>query len=289
MTQKANDQQFCWERVLRSNSRFRLSHLFAPGQYSEALLALHALFASIDQLHSEVSEDAVARRKLDWWRFELLPENIERSRHPVVRHLNETGAAPSLSTAAIGFLLDAAERQIDAQPPANGKEFNKLCSVIYQPRIVLECALSAQDSALIPNQRTVAGEGGILQLLRASCAQAQHDYWWIPLNELARVGVTRQEIRDNCDAEPARAIFGQIMNIKHEPQAADSDHDQMQPSRTPGLLHLHLTALLQTRLMKQLRTIKPSVFSVELNRWRISDLLAAWRMARQSKTLTAQD
>ncbi len=63
MTQTDNDRQQCWERVLKSNKLFRISHLFAPDEFSGALLALHALFASIEQISSEVSDELVARKK----------------------------------------------------------------------------------------------------------------------------------------------------------------------------------------------------------------------------------
>ena len=289
MTQIDNDRQLCWERVLKSNKSFRISHLFAPEEYSGPLLALHALFASIDQLNSEVSEDLVARQKLDWWRFELSPGQIEQSRHPVIRHLVETGASALLPDSAVESLLDTADRRLDANPPSNMKEFNQLCHLIYQPRIDLECALCDLDRALFADRNAVAREGGFLQLLRESFVQANHGFWWIPLDSLARFGATRQDLRENSDEHTSRAVFSHILEGSGERPGLQDHGDQLQDHTPPGLLHLQLTALLQTRQLFHLRSKKPSGFGVELNRWHISDLMMAWKMARQKKKNTVRD
>jgi hypothetical protein len=65
MTPRSNDQQFCWERILESNSLYRVSHFFAPNGFADQLLALHALFASIDLLSSKTRDETVTRKKLD--------------------------------------------------------------------------------------------------------------------------------------------------------------------------------------------------------------------------------
>ena len=283
MALENNDQYFCWERVLKSNSLFRVSHLFAPREFAGQLLALHALFASIDQVRSEVSEELVARKKLDWWRFELLPGNISKSRHPVVRHLNETGAAQCLPGKSLENLLETAEARLDTQAPSDMEGLRRLCRGIFQPRMVLECALSGQDEALVSNHLMVACKGGMLQLLRESYAQADHAFWWVPLNKLARFGVSRQELRENSDSDASRSLFREVLDVCHLPESSDGVAAPMKLVPLPGLVHLQLMALLQSRQLGQLQRKKPSSHGTELNRWRVSDLLAAWRAARHLK------
>jgi phytoene synthase len=282
MTQKDNDRQLCWERVLKSNQLFRISHLFAPPELSGKLLALHALFASVEQLSAEIREEMVARKKLEWWRFELSPAQIERSRHPVVRYLAETGAAVSLPSSALKSLLDAAEYQLDAQPPSNMKDFNHLCILIYQPRIVLEGALSGQEVDLADDQEIDAQEGGLLQLLRESFAQAKPGCWWLPLDTQARFGVTRLNLQEKHDAPAARAVFQHILGVGREQPVPGDRSLQRKRDLPAGPVHLQLTALLQRRQLQHLRSCKPSRFATELNRWHVSDLMAAWKLARQA-------
>ncbi len=221
-------------------------------------------------------------KKLEWWRFELSPGNIERSRHPVVRHLGETGAAASLPALALQSLLDSTERRLDANSPSNMNEFNQLCRVIYQPRMHLECTLCGLDSSLVANHNAVALEGGLLQLLRESFVQAKQGFWWIPLNTLARFSVTRRDLRDNSDTHPARSVFRHILDDSREALTPEERSPKMKADAPSEFLHLQLTALLQNRQLQHLQSRKPSRFGVELNRWHISDLIAAWKMVQQS-------
>jgi len=141
MAQHDHVQHFCWEQILRTNRLFRVSHLFAPPQLSDQLLALYALFASIELLNCELSEELVARRKLDWWRGELLERDATDSHHPVVRHLSETGALRKLPESMLRLLLDSAESRFDALTPIDEDDFLRLCREIYRPQVLLESAL----------------------------------------------------------------------------------------------------------------------------------------------------
>ena len=282
MAQSDNNQEFCRERVLRSNPLFRVSHLFAPGDFVGQVLAMHALFASIDQLNSEIGDEFVARRKLDWWRTELCPGNISKSNHPVVRYLIETGAASSLPGKTLELFLDTAEVRLAARAPADLEELSLLCELIYQPRILMECTLN-QDDTPVSGLSEMAQTGGLLQLMRESNTSENNALWWVPLNVLARFGVTRAGLGNDPDAQNARGVFEAVFGgcNKLKSQQATSGQQNMAPSR--GLVHLHVLALLQSRQLEQLRKIRPSCYRKELNGWRFVDLLAAWNAARRMK------
>ena len=71
-TGKGNDRHFCWEQVGKSNRVFRISQVFAPRHCAEKLLPLYALFSAVEQICSSISDEDVARSKLNWWRIECL-------------------------------------------------------------------------------------------------------------------------------------------------------------------------------------------------------------------------
>jgi len=282
VAQADNNQEFCREKVLRSNPLFRVSHLFAPADFADQVLALHGLFASLDQLNSEIGDEFVARRKLDWWRTELSPENISKSNHPVVRYLIETGAASSLAGKTLELFLDTVEVRLAARAPADQEELGLLCELIYQPRILMECTLS-QDDIPVSGLSEMAQTGGLFQLICESNVSKNNTLWWVPLNVLARFGVTRAELGNDPDSQNARSVFEAVFAScnKLKSQPAISGKESMAPSR--GLMHLHVLALLQTRQLDQLRKIRPSSYRGVLNRWRFADLLAAWNVARRMK------
>ena len=280
MAQVDNNQEFCRERTLRSNPLFRVSHLFAPTDFAGQVLALHALFASIDQLSSEIGDEFVARRKLDWWRTELSPENINKSNHPVVRYLIDTGAAGSLPGKTLELFLDAAEVRLAARAPTDQEELNLLCELIYQPRVLLECALSQEDTP-VSGLSEIAQTGGLLQLMRESNARENNILWWIPLNVLARFGVTRAGLGNDPDSQNTRAVFEAVFGSCNKLKSPEALSGQGNMAPSPGLVHLHVLALLQSRQLDQLRKIRPSSYRGELNRWRFADLLSAWNAARR--------
>jgi phytoene/squalene synthetase len=276
-----NNLDFCWERVLKSNRQFRVSHLFAPDEFAGQILALHALFASIDQLNSGAGDEFVARQKLEWWRSELRPGNIGKSNHPVLRFLVETGAASSLPVTDLDAFLDTAEVRLAARAPSDHEELEQLCHLIYLPRIQLECALSNQDHQFVGGLREMVQTGGLLQLMRESEARKEGAFWWIPLSTMARHGVSRAGLEEDCDSEPARSVFEDVLgnDIQRDSSRTSRGPDSRGPS--PGLVHLQVMALLQARLLGQLRKKIPSSYQLELNKWRVSDLLAAWNAARR--------
>jgi phytoene synthase len=275
-----NDLHFCWEQVLKTNRLFRISHLFSPAEFSGQLLALHALFASIEQLGSEVSEELVARRKLDWWRFELLSGDITKSTHPVLRYLNRTGAAGSLPGPALEMLLDRAEARLDARAPSNRDEFSQLCGALYMPKLILECALSGQGESLLSGHRSTARTGGLIQLLRESCRKTDRAFWWVPMDVLARFGVSRHDLVENGDAQAVRAVFQEVLGDIPRLSSPAVARTTGKPAITKGLVHIQLLATLQSRQVARLLKQKPSSYGDELDRWYISDVITAWREAR---------
>lgn len=281
MARHDNVQRFCWEQILRTNRLFRVSHLFAPPQMSDQLLALHALFASIELLNCEISEELVAHRKLDWWRVELLERDAADSRHPVVSHLFKTGTLMKLPESTLRLLLDSAESRFDALAPTDEVEFQRLCREIYRPQVLLESALGEFDVALNPFNAATLFTGGMIQLLRESCRRKENAFWWIPLSLLARFKVNRKELEDFHDSEVLQALFIHILELRG--QSVDHQMFDRHPGfiKGTGLLHLQLMNALQSRQLGRLQGMSPAMYSDELSRWRVGDLMTAWNSARQ--------
>jgi hypothetical protein len=281
MARHDNVQRFCWEQILRTNRLFRVSHLFAPPKMSDQLLALHALFASIELLNCEISEELVAHRKLDWWRVELFERDAADSRHPVVSHLFKTGTLMKLPESTLRLLLDSAESRFDALAPTDEVEFLRLCREIYRPQVLLESALGEFDVTLIPFNAATLFTGGMIQLLRESCRRKENAFWWIPLSLLARFKVNRKELEDFHDSEVLQALFIHILELRG--QSVDHQMFDRHPGfiKGTGLLHLQLMNALQSRQLGRLQGMSPAMYSDELSRWRVGDLMTAWNSARQ--------
>jgi phytoene synthase len=281
MTRNDNVERFCWEQIHKTNLLFRISHLFAPPQMSDQLLALHALFASIELLNSGISEELVARGKLDWWRAELLERDGADSHHPVVSHLYATGALQKLPESTLGLLLDNAESRFEALAPIDEHEFLRLCHEIYRPQVLLESSLGGIDEAFDSVNTAVLFNGGLIQLLRESGRRKENAFWWIPLSLQARFNVNRRELEAFHDPEVLKALFAHILELRCHLAEYQLFDRQAGSVNGAGLVHLQLMITLQSRQLDRLRGMNPAVYSNELSRWRFGDLMTAWKRARQ--------
>ena len=248
---------------------------------SDQLLALHGLFASIELLHCGISEELVAHRKLDWWRAELLERNAADSHHPVVSHLHATGALKKLPGSTLRLLLDNAESRFDALAPQDENDFMRLCREIYRPQVLLESALGGGDEAFNSFKTAVLFNGGLIQLLRESGRRKENAFWWIPLSLQARFNVNRRELEAFHDPEVLNALFAHILELQGQLVEYQLFDGQAGLVKGAGLVHLQLMIALQSRQLGRLRGLSPATYGKELSRWRIGDLMTAWKTARQ--------
>ena len=280
MSSQTNDHQFCWERIIESRDLFRITHFFVPVEMADKLLALHALFASLDLLNFRVMEESIARTKLEWWRIELQSEKIKRSRHPILRYLNETGVTATLPGPALEDFLNGVELRLNAQSPTSERGFHQICRQIAEPRIDLECALTglADQAALC---RADSINGGLFELLRESSMQKDRAFWWVPLNLLARYKISRRELALEQNSDTARAVLRELMTVDMPVEKAADHTKRSNLFENPGRSHLQLTANLQFRVINRIQSMGPSSYYDELRRWRFSDVISTWNMARR--------
>jgi len=281
-----DQRQVCWEKITETNDLIRLTHPYSSGALSEQLVAIHALFGCLDQLVVRTTDDHVAKSKLAWWRLETQKENIIRSRHPIVRYMQETGAVELLHHGALQRLLDVTERKLDAKAPTDIGELSRLCCDIYEPRIEIESSLL--DGIQLPTvkRQSMALKGGLILLLQdAFMYQPSHEnaFWWIPLGLLARRGVSRAELVQNLGSSSAKSIFGEVHSMVVSGSVSGIRN---MPGRSKGFsshAHLLLLECLHERRLERLQKAEPTSYGEELRRFYLRDVFSLWKAARQIK------
>ena len=127
---------------------------------------------------------------------------------------------------------------------------------------------------------------GLLQLLRESLrAQETGAFWWLPLDLLARHGVTRDEVRRAPGAESAQAMLNDLLA---EGLAWGKGHRPLQDNfggPAGALGHLAVHAELQSRLLQRLQGRPAERYGAELGRATLADLFHAWKTARRVNRL----
>jgi NADH dehydrogenase [ubiquinone] 1 alpha subcomplex assembly factor 6 len=108
-------------RLLRQQDPDRyLTALFAPAERREALFALYAFNLELARARESVREPIMGQMRLQWWRDSLAEILAGRPRaHEVGRPLAAAIAAHGLDPALLERLIDARERDMEAEPPAD--------------------------------------------------------------------------------------------------------------------------------------------------------------------------
>jgi len=282
-----NEQLFCWEQVDKTNRLFRVSHAFAPSDHRGKLLPLYALLSVVEEASSRFSEEQIARGKLAWWRQEILGRDPGSNSHPVIAELSRNARLGPRQIGCVERLLEDAESRLDEPPPASLEDLRRRCSKVSQPQMELELRLCGAEEPDMTG--AAAGQGarrGLLQLLRESLrAQETGAFWWLPLDLLARHGVSRAEVRRAPGAESAQAMFNDLLA---EGLAWGEGRRPLRENNggpADALSHLTVHGELQSRLLLRLQGRPAERYGAELGRATLADLYHAWKTARRVNRL----
>jgi phytoene synthase len=280
--EKNNDRMFCWEQVVKTNRVFRVSRVFAPRSCADKLLPVYALFSAVEQICTSISDEDIARSKLNWWRIECLQKDSAESQHPVLKELNRTGAGNDLRQASIAQLLDGAESRLAAIAPSDVDSLKGMCIELQRPQVELEISVSGLNEPALEFDPGLLARSGMLQLIRESVyRKEQGGFWWIPLSLMARHGVSREDI-------VKKPRSGAVAELLAEVFAAGESWGRGSPGRFGGSAadysktrHLFAINGLYLRKLKRLEDLTPDLFARELGRLGPADLLEAWKSARR--------
>lgn len=276
-----NDRRFCWEQVLRTNRIFRISQVFAPADRTTQLLPLYALFSAVEEIGFEYSDESIARHKIDWWRNECSRLGAQGSDHPILRELSTRVAHQALDQDNLARLFDDAESRLDAVAPADHHQLRNLCAGLTRPQIALELSLCGGEPPPAEVIDVIGAEIGLAQLLRESvrCLPSRR-YWWLPMNLLARHGLTRGDIANDSPAVPVRALFADLLKETSLWRTNGNSRVRAAWLSEPAARHLFVIGRLQADALRRLGRRRPDQFAKELNRVGMPQLLQAWKAAR---------
>jgi len=273
------DSLFCWEQIAKTNRLFRISRVFAPRAAAPGLLPLYALFSSIEQLCCDISDEEVALKKLNWWRAECLHQDPATSNHPILRAMQHSGAAEKLSRDRIAQLFDGAESRLDAAAPVTLEELESICRAVSEPMLALETSVCGYGNLDAHIFARLAVQNGLVQLIR------EGGRWWLPLNLLARHGVSRADDSGPARQGALRALYAELPGIGSKWRGARIDWQDARAEERSALRHLFVISGLYARKLQRLDGCTPAEFAQEINSPRLPDLFEAWKVARQFSRL----
>jgi phytoene/squalene synthetase len=283
VSDSGNHRRFCWQQVDVHQPLFRISHVFAPAELADRLLALYAFFSAIESVTSTVSDDAVALRKLDWWREETNRMGSQTSAHPIVAELQRSGAAECIPMSLVEDLLLNAVSRLDSPASASVDELEVLCEANGRAQVGLELAVCEAGEGIPVSMARFPFQVGRALLLRDAVYHG--NFWWVPLDLLARHGLNRSQILSADHQDSAARLMADILQpdtLKPQDSGAIvEDISVIKIQAKHKYKHLYVQDALNRNFVKNLKKTSPVSYGKRLAGSSMSGAFSAWRAARR--------
>jgi len=278
--------QYCQQRTAASGSSFYYSFMFLPPDQRRAITALYAFCREVDDIVDEVSEDRVARLKLDWWRHQVAmahgaaaPSPAGESPHPVTRALAPAIAAFSLPREPFDEIIDGMQMDLDYNRYDTFADLRLYCH-----RVAGAVGLLSARIFGYTNPATLVyadGLGIALQLtniVRDVAEDARRNRIYLPLEDLARFGVAEDDLIGRRDGEAVRALvtFEIDRAEQHYADALAALPPEDRRAQRTGLI---MAAIYRT-LLGEIRAGGARVLSERTSLTPLRKLWIAWKTAR---------
>ncbi len=200
--------QYCQEKAAESGSSFYYSFLFLPRQRRQAITALYAFCREVDDAVDDCHDVSIARAKLVWWRSEVAALYADKASHPVSRALAAALLHFNLPQEHLLEIIDGMEMDLDR---VRYQDFKALHLYCY--RVASVVGLLAAEIFGYRDRRTLkyAHDLGLAfqltNIIRDVGEDARRGRIYLPLNELARFGVSEDDILESRNSDGFKALM----------------------------------------------------------------------------------
>lgn len=210
-------QQYCQEKVSKSNSSFTGSFRFLPAQKREAMTALYAFCREVDDIVDEINDLTVAKAKLNWWRGEIDSLYQNKPQHPVSKALLQPIKTYQLSAEHFHEIIDGMEMDLKFNRYEDFKQLQLYCY-----RVASVVGLLSSQIFGFTNRKTLkyAHDLGmafqLTNIIRDVGEDARRNRIYLPLDELAKYNVSEQNILQSKESESVKLLLeAQIERAEH--------------------------------------------------------------------------
>jgi len=242
---------YCAEALRRQDPDRYMTVLFAPADRREALFALYGFNLELARVRESVREPIMGQMRLQWWRDCLAEVQAGRPRaHEVVRPLADAIARHRLSVALLERMIDARERDMEAEPPADlsalvGYAEGTSSTVV---ELALE-VLGQPTSAAREAGRALGVAWTLLGLIRAVPFHAARRRLYLPATMMADARLDPGELFERGSSPALRQVARRLAAeaqawLDRARRPAREVHRRFQPALLPAsLARGHLSRL----------------------------------------------
>jgi phytoene synthase len=200
--------EYCQQKAAQSGSSFYYSFLFLPPERRRAITALYAFCREVDDIADEVTDPGVARTKLAWWRTEVANLFAGHPQHPVTQALAPFVGPQGVDSARLNEIIDGMEMDLvyHRYPDFDALKLysHRVAGVVGQ----LSASLFGYTNPSTLEYAEALGTAfQLTNIIRDVGEDARRDRVYLPLDELARFGLTAEDIRERRGGENFRRLM----------------------------------------------------------------------------------
>ncbi|MCK5920919.1 MAG: presqualene diphosphate synthase HpnD [Methylococcales bacterium] len=187
--------EYCRDKTAKSGSSFYYSFLFLPAKQRQAIMALYAFCREVDDTVDEISDETVARTKLNWWREEINRTFAGAPRHPVGKALLAARAHFDLHPEYFAEIIDGMEMDLNQQRYADFPQLTLYCHRVAGIVGLLSAEIfgyTSRDTVKYAEQLGMALQ--LTNIIRDVREDAERGRIYLPQELLAQHGVDPTDI-----------------------------------------------------------------------------------------------
>ncbi|HTS51713.1 MAG TPA: presqualene diphosphate synthase HpnD [Burkholderiales bacterium] len=204
--------EYCQHKAAVSGSSLYYSVLFLPPDQRRAVTALYALCRELADAVREAADPGVARAKLAYWRAELHSAFAGSPQHPVTRALGPVVRAYAMAESDLMQIIDGIQMDLEYNRYPDFATLEVYCHRVAGVVGLLSARIFGYtDAATLDYARTLGLALRLTDIIRDVGEDARHNRIYLPLDELARFGLTSEDIIERREDERfERAMAFQI-------------------------------------------------------------------------------
>ena len=268
--------EYCRSRALKSGSSFYYSFRFLPEERRRAITALYAFCREVDDVVDELTDRAVARVKLAWWRGEVEAIYGGNPQHPVARALTDVVGPFDLRRAQLDEIIDGMEMDLDHGRYADFAALRVYCHRVAGVVGVLSATIFGYQRAQTLDYAHDLGIAfQLTNIIRDIGEDARRDRIYLPQEDLARYGVSDADILAGRESAGMREL------MRFEIARARSFYSQAlgklpAADRRAQRAGLIMAAIYQ-RLLDEIEAESSKVLTAKISLTPITKLWIAWK------------
>ncbi|MCL2022201.1 MAG: presqualene diphosphate synthase HpnD [Betaproteobacteria bacterium] len=268
--------EYCRQKTAASGSSFFWGFLFLPREKKRAMHALYAFCREVDDVVDECRDPMLAAIKLAWWREEIERVFIGKAEHPVGRALTNSVQAFQLEKENFLAIIDGMEMDLRQNRYSDFESLSLYCYRVASVVGLLSARIFGyRDEKTFAYARDLGMAFQLTNIIRDVGEDAERGRIYLPLDELARFGVTEADILEGRQT----AAFIELM--RHQAERAEGFYSRAlnalpagdKAAQRPGLV----MAAIYRALLKE---IVAADFPVLTSRVRLTRLFKLWLVVR---------